>query len=94
MIALAVVLVVVDGTKSLADTAPVYTSVGSLWAGLHAPSWAAAQDLVAIYLAPLSADGAAEAVFAMPSWALAGGVGLLALIIGRKRRKQVFADPL
>ncbi|MBU1175532.1 MAG: hypothetical protein KKH72_09025 [Alphaproteobacteria bacterium] len=94
MIALAVVLVVVDGTRSLADNAPVFTSLGSLWAGLHAPSWAAVQQLVATHLVPLSADGAARAVFATPSWALAAGIGVLALILGRKRRKPVFADPL
>lgn len=94
MIALAVVLVVVDGTKSLAADAPVFTSLGSLWALLHAPSWESVEALVATYLEPISADGVADLFFAAPSWAIAALLGVLALFLGRKRRKPVFADPL
>ena len=94
MIALAVVLIVVDGTKSLAADAMTLTSLGSLWASLHPQSWEALQAAIALHLAPLSLDGVAEAVFSVPSWAAAGLLGVVALIVGRKRRKTAFADPL
>jgi hypothetical protein len=94
MIALAVILLVVDGTKSLAANALVLTSAGALWQGLHAESWASAEELVAVYLAPLSAEWLANAVLSAPAWALAGVLGLVALLLGRKRRHAVYAEPL
>lgn len=94
MIALAVILLVVDGTKSLAANAPVFTSIAGLWSGLSPESWSAVEDVIATELAPLSADGLAESALAMPAWGFALVIGLLALFVGRKRRKPVFADPI
>jgi hypothetical protein len=94
MIALAVILIVVDGTKSLAANAPVLTSVASLWQSLHAESWTAVESFIVSYLVPFSAGGLAYAVLSVPGWALSGGIGLVALFIGRKRRKPVYADPI
>ena len=94
MIALAVILLVVDGTKSLAADAPVMTSVGELWAGFHAPSWVAVGELVASLLEPVSAVWMVDAVFGIPAWGLSAIVGIIALVLGRKRRKPVYADTL
>ena len=94
MIALAVILLVVDGTKSLAADAPVMTSLGALWASLHAPSWAAFGELVVAQLEPYSAVWVADAVFGVPAWGFAAIVGIVALVLGRKRRKPVYADTL
>ena len=94
MIALAVILLVVDGTKSLAADTPVMTSVGELWAGFNASSWAAVEQGAASLLAPYSAMWMAEAAFGVPAWALSAVVGIVALILGRKRRKPVYADML
>ena len=94
MIALSVILLVVDGTKSLAADAPVLTSLAALWQSLSIESWTALQELEATYLAPVSAEWLANAVLSVPAWALAGVLGLIALFLGRKRRRAVYADPL
>ena len=94
MIVLALILLVIDGTKSLAANQPVTTSVAFLWESLHAESWAALQGLIATYLAPFAIDGLAYGALSVPAWALSGGIGLIALFIGRKRRKPVYADPI
>ncbi len=94
MIALALILIVVDGTKSLAANQPVMTSLASYWQVLDAASWSAVQGAIATYLAPLAAGGLAEAVLSVPAFAVSGGLGLIALFFGRKRRKPVYADPI
>lgn len=94
MIALALILIVVDGTKSLAAGVPVMTSLASYWENLDMASWTAAQQLIATYLVPFAAGGVAEAVLSAPAFALSGGLGLLALFFGRKHRKPVYADPI
>ena len=94
MIALALILLVVDGTKSLAANEPVLTSVATLWSDLHAPSWAYVQALLADALAPLSAEWLANAALSVPAWAVAAVLGLVTLFLGRKRRPAVYADPL
>ncbi len=94
MTALALILIVVDGTKSLAANQPVMTSLASYWEGLDMASFEAVQGLIATYLVPFAAGGLAEAVLSVPAFALAGGLGLVALFFGRKRRKPVYADPI
>lgn len=94
MIALALILVVVDGTKSLAASGPVITSFGALWAGLDAPSWLSTQESLSFYLSPYGVHWLADALFSVPGWALAGAVGVIALFLGRKRRPTVYADTI
>jgi len=94
LIALAVVLLVIDGTKTLAANDLVMTSIGELWAGMHSQSWAAMQNFVLTALVPRSADWLAFAAFSVPAWALSGVLGIIALVLGRKRRKPVYTDPL
>ena len=94
MIALALILIVVDGTKSLAANQPVMTSLASYWQGFDMASWAAVQGLIASYLEPFAVGDLAEAILSVPAFAVSGGLGLIALFFGRKRRKPVFADPI
>ncbi len=94
LIALAVILLVIDGTKSLAADDLVLTSIAALWASVHEQSWTAMQNFVVTYLAPYLLDWLATSFFSFPAWALAAILGVIALVLGRKRRKPVYTDSL
>ncbi len=94
LVALSVILLVIDGTKSLAVNALVSTSIGMVWSNLDATSWEAFQQLVVDSIAPYGLANLVQYALAVPAWVLSGVLGLIALVLGRKRRKPVYTDIL
>lgn len=83
----AVVAMVVDGTKSLADSRIVITSLGTQWAQLSEESLVATKKSVEENLHPFVWNPIIFALLLWPSWAIIGIVGILLYWIGRKRYK-------
>ena len=90
LIGLALVLLVIDGTKSLGANALVFTSLEDLWTQVHPPS----QDAVnaffdSRFFADLL-DAALAALLSYPAFAVFGVPGIVLALLGRKPRRERF----
>ncbi len=88
LVGLALVLIVVDGAKTLAANALTMTSLAEMWRGIDAESWAAVSGTLMETAASATGRAMIEQVFAWPSWAIFGVAGVLLLILGRQRRRR------
>jgi hypothetical protein len=82
---LALVLLIVDGAKTLAANAFTMTSFAEMWSSLHQASWDGMSAWMTDAFAPVSGQAIAGAVFAWPSWVIFGCIGAAFLILGRQR---------
>jgi hypothetical protein len=90
LIAFAVILLIIDGTKSLAANALVFTPLDMTWNGMHPESLAMLRDFLASRLfGPLIAP-LIGAILSFPGWAVIGIPGLLLAWAGRSRSERVF----
>lgn len=90
LIACAVILLIIDGTKSLGANALVFTSLSDSWTQIHADSLAAVkQFLETRFFGPLL-ETVVTAILSFPGWAVIGVPGLLLAWAGRSRRERVF----
>ena len=89
-IAIAVILLIIDGTKSLAANALVFTPLGETWTSLHAESLEALKQFFATRLFGPVLETAITALLNCPGWAVLGVPGLLLAWAGRSRRERVF----
>lgn len=88
-LAAAFILVVYDGTKSIAGNALVFTSVRALWELINAASLARLQPLVASFAGGVLWDPAMLTVLDAPAAALLGIVGILFLLFGRRKKPLI-----
>jgi hypothetical protein len=96
LIGLALILLVVDGTKSLGANAVVLTSLGDLWTQVHAPSLGGlAEFLASRYFASLL-DHGLEALLSYPAFAVFGLPGIAIALMGRQPRRLRYLrqDPI
>lgn len=90
LIGLALVLFIIDGTKSLGANTLVYTSLAELWTQLHPPSLeTVAGFFESRYFAELL-DAALQAVLNYPAFAVFGVPGIALALAGRTRRRERF----
>ena len=74
-LAAAFILVIYDGTKSIAANNFYFTSARTLWELLNAGG--------------LLWDPLMVGILAAPSWALLGGFGILLLVLGRRKKPLI-----
>ena len=90
LFALAVVLVIVDGTRSLAASELVITGLGTAWQDVHPQSLEGLRAFLASRLfGPLLEQGV-NALLGFPAWAVIGVPGLFLAYAGRSRRSRTF----
>ena len=88
-LAAAFILVIYDGTKSIAGNQLYLTSVRGFWELIHAGSLAKLRPLVEPYAGGILWDPVAIGFLAAPAWAVLGGLGVVFILLGRKKRPLI-----
>jgi hypothetical protein len=88
-LAAAFLLVIYDGPKSIAGNAFFVTSVRTLWETINAASLQNLRPLIEGKLGHFAWDPAFVAFLDAPSWAILGGLGVIFILMGRKRRPLI-----
>jgi hypothetical protein len=83
------ILLIYDGTKSIAGNSLTLTTVQALWELINAGSLAKLKPLVAPYAGGLLWDPVTVAILAAPASSLLGAAGILLLFFGRKRKPLI-----
>ena len=90
LIAFAVILIIIDGTRSLAASGIVFTPLSATWEAMHPESLLAVREFLGTRLFGPLLDPVISAVLSFPGWAVVGIPGLLLAWAGRSRRERVF----
>jgi hypothetical protein len=90
LLGMALVLLIIDGTRSLAANGLVISSLGDTWTLLHAQSLEEVRLFLATrFFGPLL-EGVIAALLALPAWVVLGVPGAFIAWLGRTRRSRVF----
>jgi len=90
LLGLALILVIIDGTRSLGADRLVMTSMQDTWIGLHAESLAGLRSFLASRLFGPLLEIAVTTLLTLPGWLVLGVPGALLAWMGRTRRARVF----
>ena len=88
-LAAAFILLIYDGTKSIAGNTVFLTSVRALWELINAGSLASLKPMIEPYAGGYLWDPFMLAILAAPSWSLLGALGILFLLLGRKKKPLI-----
>jgi hypothetical protein len=88
LLATAFVLLVYDGTKSIANHQLLYSRVGDIWAIVDQNSLNAAQGWLKLKL-QWAWDPYLQKGFDLPAWILVGGVAIVLILLGRKKKPLI-----
>ena len=90
LIGMAVILLIIDGTRSLAANGLVMTSLGETWLTIHADSLVVVRSFLASrFFGPLLAT-LVDTILSLPGWLVLAVPGALVAWLGRTRRARVF----
>jgi hypothetical protein len=81
------ILLIYDGTKSIAGNRLFLTSVRALWELINASSLAKLEPTIQSYAGGYLWDPVM--ILSAPSWGLLGGLGIILLLLGRKKRPLI-----
>ena len=88
------ILLIYDGTKSIAGNMVFLTSVRTLWELINAGSLAKLKPMIEPYAGGFLWDPLMVAILAAPSWSLLGAFGIMFLVLGRRRKPLIgYARP-
>ncbi len=90
LVGLALVLLVIDGTRSLGANAVVLTSLAQLWTQLHAESLTGLEHFVDTRLFGDLLQAGLTALLNYPAFAIFGVPGVLLALLGRTPRREHF----
>ena len=88
LIGLALVLLVIDGTRSLGANALVYASLAELWTQLHPSSLAGVEAFFESRFFADLLDAAFKAILDYPAFAVFGVPGIVLALAGRTPRRE------
>jgi hypothetical protein len=93
-LALAFILLIYDGTKSIAGNNLYLTSVRALWDLINAGSLARLKPMLEPYANGYLWDPMMLGFLSAPSWAVLGGVGIVFILLGRRKKPLIgYARP-
>jgi len=88
-LAAAFILVIYDGTKSIAGSRLTLTSVRALWELINAGSLTKLKPLIEPYAGGLLWDPVMLFILAAPSWSVLGLFGILFILVGRRKKPLI-----
>lgn len=88
-LATAFLLLVYDGTKSIAASHLSLTSVRTLWELVNAASLAQMKPLILPYAGGVLWDPVMLTILAAPAWSLFGVLGILLMLLGRRKKPLI-----
>jgi hypothetical protein len=90
LLAAALILIILDGTRSLASNGLVITSLGDSWASVNAQSLEQLRGFLETrFFGPLL-EVVINAILGFPGWAVLGVPGAFIAWLGRSKRSRVF----
>ncbi|UYN98965.1 MAG: hypothetical protein KIT02_13650 [Devosia sp.] len=90
LIGLALIYLVVDGTRALASNSLVLTSLEQAWTNLHAPSLAGVSEFLDSRFFAALLDGVLRTLLTYPVFAVLGVPGIVFALMGRRPRRERF----
>lgn len=92
LLGVALILLIIDGTRSLGASALLFTSFGDAWTWLNVDSLTATRAfLTSRFFGPVL-EPAIGALLTFPSWAVLAVPGVLLAWMGRSRRTRMFVQ--
>ena len=93
-LAAAFILVIYDGIRWITNNELALTSVQALWGLINADSLARLKPMILPYAHGLLWDPVMLTLLAAPSWSVLGLVGIILILLGRKRKPLIgYARP-
>lgn len=89
LLAAAFILVIYDGTKSIAANNFYFTSVRTAWELVNAQSLAAIRPLISPYAGGVLWDPGMVALLAAPAWGALGFLGIVFMLFGRRKKPLI-----
>lgn len=89
LLALAFILVIYDGMKSIVGNGLLITNTRTLWELVSAGSLVKLKPMIEPYAGGLLWDPIMLAILATPSWSLLGFFGILLLLFGRRKKPLI-----
>jgi hypothetical protein len=90
LIAFAVILLIIDGTKTLAASSFVFTPLEAIWTQINAQSLATVREFLGTRFFGPVLEAAVSSVVGLPAWAVIGVPGIILAWAGRSRRTRIF----
>lgn len=88
------ILLIYDGTKSIAGNMIFLTDVRTLWELLNPGGLAKIRPMIEAYAGGYLWDPLTVGFLSAPSWAVLGVIGILFLLLGRKKKPLIgYARP-
>jgi hypothetical protein len=93
-LAAAFILLIYDGTKSIAGNNFYFTSVQALWETINANSLAQLKPQIQAYASGMLWDPLMLTLLAVPSWSALGVLGIIFVLLGRRKKPLIgYARP-
>jgi len=89
LLAAAFILVIYDGTKSIAANHFYFTTVRTAWELVNAGSLAAVRPLISPYAGGVLWDPGMVALLSAPAWSVLGLLGILLMLLGRRKKPLI-----
>jgi hypothetical protein len=90
LLALAFIFLVYDGTKSIADQTPKFSTVADIWANIHQSSFLALQPLVERLAGPRFWHAIVQRYFVeQPAFLVLAIIAAILILLGRKKKPLI-----
>ncbi|MDB5538604.1 MAG: hypothetical protein JWQ89_331 [Devosia sp.] len=90
LLGVALILLIIDGTRSLGASQLLFTSLAEDWTWVHADSLVAVRAFLSSRFFGVVLEPVSEAILSFPGWAVLAVPGALLAWAGRSRRSRLF----